>query len=84
MMQSEKKEPWKHAPRSAETKKKISASTRGNRNAAKPPELRRVLIAASVAPDTEARLRELSAELGMSRGKLIDAAVARFFSEKRN
>ena len=47
----------------------------GNKAAAKPKELHRVTFNASVAPETLARLRELSAERGLSVGKLIDAAV---------
>lgn len=53
---------------------------RGNKAAAKPAELHRVVMNVSVAPETAALLAELSASLGKSRGKLVDEAL-RLFAE---
>lgn len=75
-----KSEPWKHAPRSAETRAKISASmrgkNRGNANAKKPARERRVVVSASVAPATLSALRGIRRRSGKSIGKIIDEAVA--------
>ena len=75
MKTQNKTEPWKHVPKSAETRAKMSAARQGNQNAAKPKELHRVMLTATVAPETLAALRELSAARSLSIGKLIDAAV---------
>lgn len=53
---------------------------RGNANAAKPAELRRVPLNVRVAPKTAARLAELSRG-GLSQGVAIDRAVALLFAE---
>lgn len=78
-MGTEKNEPWKHVPRTAETKAKISASmrgkNRGNGNARKPREQHRVHIGLSVAPETLAALKAYAETHGVSMGKAMDALV---------
>lgn len=81
-----KDEPWKHAPKTAETKAKISASmrgkNRGNAHARKPPERHRVRVGLSVAPETFAALKAYAESRGMSMGKAADALFFRG-AEKR-
>lgn len=65
----------KHHPETKKAAPRGRSFAVGNKAAAKPKELHRVTLATSVAPETLARLRELSAERGVSVGKLIDAAA---------
>ena len=48
----------------------------GNKSAAKAPELRRVMLTVSIAPETLRLLDALAGELKSSRGRVVDSAVA--------
>jgi hypothetical protein len=56
--------------------KKKPSRLRGNRNAAKPPELHRVVVQTRVARKTFDRLQELAEEAG-NIGRAIDSVVER-------
>lgn len=72
-----KNEPWKHAPKSSETKAKISASMRGNANrAGKTKAAKRVRIAVSVSPETAAKLRAIKKTQKLAAGRVIDRLLA--------
>ncbi|MBE6401223.1 MAG: hypothetical protein E7037_04250 [Verrucomicrobia bacterium] len=49
----------------------------GNKNAAKPQEQHRILFAASVAPETLAKIKAYAQAHGVSIGKAIDALILR-------
>lgn len=48
----------------------------GNKAAAKAPELRRVMLTVSIAPETLQLLDALVRESGLSRGRIVDSAVS--------
>lgn len=78
-MKPEKLEPWKHVPKSAETKAKISASMRGNSNRkgkTKPPETRPKKAFISLPPAVLDALDAHIAAHGGKRSRFIAAAVA--------
>lgn len=74
-MQNHKNEPWKHEPKTAETRAKMSAAARCNRNAAKPAELRRVQTTVALSREAFEKLEKLAKATGKSRGKVLDALI---------
>ena len=77
-MNAKKNEAWKHAPKSAATKAKISAAMRGNANRnGKTKAVKRVRLAISVSPETAAKLRAIKKAKKISAGRLVDSLIAR-------
>ena len=75
----EKIEPWKHKPKTAEAKAKISASMRGNSNKkgkTKPPEERLEKTFVSFPPAVAAALKTHIEKHGLKRSRFVAAAVA--------